>query len=87
MDFDNEDGTLYIFLYRGSGANVYGTVNLATGVVTALASTNPTGEFEGATQTLGLCIPNDYTLAEHVPDHRHDGRQQRHPGDRHLRLH
>ena len=61
MDFDNEDGTLYIFLYQGSGANVYGTVNLATGTVTALATTNPTGEFEGATQTLGLCIPNDYS--------------------------
>ena len=60
MDFDNEDGTLYIFLYIGTGVNHYGTVNLATGAVTALATTNPTGEFEGATQTLGLCIPNDY---------------------------
>ena len=60
MDFDNEDGTLYIFLYVGTGVNHYGTVNLTTGAVTALASTNPTGEFEGATQTLGLCIPNDY---------------------------
>ncbi len=61
MDFDNQDGTLYIFLYQGSGANIYGTVNLATGAVTPLATTNPTGEFEGATQTLGLCIPNDYS--------------------------
>ncbi len=48
MDFDNGDGILYIFLYIGSGANVYGTVDLATGVVTALATDNPTGEFEGA---------------------------------------
>jgi len=54
MDFDNEDGTLYIFLYIGSGANVYGTVNLATGAVTPLATSAPQGEFEGATQTLGM---------------------------------
>ncbi len=60
MDFDNEDGTLYIFLYVGTGVNHYGTVNLATGAVTPLASSNPLGEFEGATQTLGTCIPNDY---------------------------
>ncbi len=59
MDFDNEDGTLYIFLYIGSGANVYGTVNLTTGAVTALATSSPQGEFEGATQTVGLCIPTD----------------------------
>jgi uncharacterized repeat protein (TIGR01451 family) len=50
MDFDNDDGTLYIFLYIGSGANVYGTVDLTTGAVTPL-STSPLGEFEGATQT------------------------------------
>ena len=67
MDFDNEDGTLYIFLYIGTGVNHYGTVNLATGAVTALATTNPTGEFEGATQTLGLCIPNDYTWLSTSP--------------------
>ncbi|MFZ1702149.1 MAG: Ig-like domain repeat protein, partial [Pyrinomonadaceae bacterium] len=48
MDFDNDDGTLYIFLYQGSGANTFGTVNLATGAVTPLATSNPTGEFEGA---------------------------------------
>ena len=67
MDFDNEDGTLYIFLYMGTGVNHYGTVNLATGAVTALATTNPTGEFEGATQTLGLCIPNDYGWLSTTP--------------------
>jgi uncharacterized repeat protein (TIGR01451 family) len=48
MDFDNDDGTLYIFLYQGTGANVYGTVNLTTGAVTPLAISNPQGEFEGA---------------------------------------
>ncbi len=51
MDFDNQDGTLYIWLYTGSGANVYGTVNLSTGAVTPLAVSAPLGEFEGATQT------------------------------------
>jgi len=53
MDFDNEDGTLYIFLYIGSGANVYGTVNLGTGAVTPLATSSPQGEFEGAIKTPG----------------------------------
>ncbi len=48
MDFDNEDGTLYIFLYQGGGANIYGTVDLGTGAVTPLAQDSPTGEFEGA---------------------------------------
>ncbi len=54
MDFDNDDGTLYIFLYIGSGANVYGTVNLTTGAVTPLAQNNPLGEFEGAVQIPGF---------------------------------
>ncbi|CAG0936882.1 hypothetical protein TFLX_05778 [Thermoflexales bacterium] len=48
MDFDNDDGTLYIFLYQGSGANVFGVVNLTTGAVTPLAVSSPQGEFEGA---------------------------------------
>ena len=51
MDFDAIDGTLYIALYEGGGANVYGTVDLATGAVTALATSNPEGEFEMAAQT------------------------------------
>jgi hypothetical protein len=53
MDFDNDDGTLYIFLYIGTGNNVFGTVNLSTGAVTPLASNSPTGEFEGAIKTAG----------------------------------
>jgi hypothetical protein len=48
MDFDNADGTLYIFLYQGGGTNVYGTVDLTTGAVTPLAINSPLGEFEGA---------------------------------------
>ena len=51
MDFDSDDGTLYIFLYTGGGANVFGTVNLTTGAVTPLAQDNPLGEFEGAMLT------------------------------------
>lgn len=54
MDFDNEDGTLYIFLYIGSGANVFGIVNLTTGAVTPLATNSPQGEFEGAVKTAGM---------------------------------
>jgi hypothetical protein len=67
MDFDNEDGTLYIFLYIGSGVNHYGTVNLTTGAVTALASSSPLGEFEGATRTLAACVPNDYSWLSTSP--------------------
>ncbi len=51
MDFDNGDGTLYAWTYQGGGANVFGTINLATGALTALATDSPLGEFEGATQT------------------------------------
>ncbi len=53
MDFDNDDGTLYIFLYEGGGANRYGTVDLSTGAVTPLATNSPQGEFEGAIQIAG----------------------------------
>jgi PKD repeat protein len=65
LDFDNEDGTLYIFLYIGSGANVYGIVDLATGGVIPLAVDNPQGEFEGATQTTAL--PSDVPWLTEVP--------------------
>lgn len=51
MDFDNADGTLYAWTYQGGGANQYGTIDLGTGALTTLASSNPLGEFEGATQT------------------------------------
>jgi PKD repeat protein len=66
LDFDNEDGTLYIFLYIGSGANVYGIVDLATGGVIPLAVDNPTGEFEGAIQTTAL-PPFDVPWLTEVP--------------------
>lgn len=59
MDFDNTDGTLYAYTYQGGGANQYGTIDLATGAFTPLAIDNPTGEFEGATQTafINIYIP------------------------------
>lgn len=57
MDFDNADGTLYIYGYTGGGTNTYGTVNLATGAVTPLSVDNPLGEYEGATQTTCAAPP------------------------------
>jgi hypothetical protein len=60
MDFDNGDGTLYIFLYIGSGANIFGTVDLGTGAVTPLATSAPQGEFEGAIPVPGSAGPTDW---------------------------
>jgi hypothetical protein len=48
MDFDNEDGTLYIYLLTLGLDLHYGTVDLATGAVTPLATNDPFGEFIGA---------------------------------------
>lgn len=62
MDFDFSDGTLYIWLYVGGGANVYGIVDLMTGAVTPLATDNPTGEFLGAIQ-----VPSFLTLQVNGP--------------------
>jgi hypothetical protein len=51
MDFDNESGTLYAFIYTGAGTNRFGTFNLATGAFTSLTTDTPLGEFEGAIPT------------------------------------
>lgn len=51
MDFDNDTGTLYAFIYTGTGTNRFGTFNLATGAFTALSTDNPLGEYEGAIPT------------------------------------
>jgi hypothetical protein len=48
MDFDNADGNLYAYTYQGGGANQYGSINLATGLLTPLSTDNPLGEFEGS---------------------------------------
>lgn len=51
MDFDNQDGSLYAFIYTGTGTNRFGTFNLATGAFTTLVQDNPLGEYEGAIPT------------------------------------
>lgn len=51
MDFDNDTGELYAFIYTGGGTNRFGTFNLATGAFTTLVQDNPLGEFEGAIPT------------------------------------
>jgi hypothetical protein len=89
MDFDNIDGTLYAYTYQGGGANVYGTIDLATGALTPLASSNPQGEFEGATQTVGLFVcdtPADIPWASVNPTSGTTPRRLHHRR-RHLRLH
>ncbi len=69
MDFDFDDGTLYIFLFDGYGT-VYGTVDLTSGAVTAI-DTSANGEFEGAIQvaadeTLG-CGRGSVTFDDGIP--------------------
>ena len=64
MDFDNYDGTLYAWIYEGSGLNQYGFLDLDTGALTTLAIDSPLGEFEGATQTP---LVNSCRLGEQIP--------------------
>ena len=52
MDFDNEAGVLYAWTYQGGGANQYGTIDLSTGDLTPLFSSNPIGEWEGTVQNV-----------------------------------
>ena len=59
MDFDNDTGTLYIFLFDlGTFGTIYGTVDLNTGAVTPL-SVVPNLEYEGAVQNTSFCTPQD----------------------------
>ena len=51
MDFDNDSGTLYAFIYTGTGTNRFGTFNLTTGAFTSLTTDTPLGEYEGAIPT------------------------------------
>lgn len=51
MDFDNQDGTLYAWVYTGTGTNRFGSFNLSTGAFTTLVQDNPLGEYEGAIPT------------------------------------
>ncbi len=59
LDFDNEDGTLYAFLYLGGGAHHFGRIDLDTGALTPLASNVPAGEYEGAIPTQASCRTSD----------------------------
>ena len=59
MDFDNDTGTLYIFLFDfGSFGTIYGTVDLNTGAVTPLAFAQDL-EYEGAVQNTSYCAAQD----------------------------
>ncbi len=65
MDFDNQDGTLYAFIYTGAGTNRFGTFNLTTGAFTTLVQDNPLGEYEGAIpNTCGGPGPGDLIFAD-----------------------
>jgi hypothetical protein len=64
MDFDNTTGKLYAWTYQGGGANRYGTINLATGALTTLSSSNPTGEFEGAVQNACAFFADGFESAD-----------------------
>ncbi len=66
MDFDNQTGDLYAYVYQGTGNHQYGTVNLNTGRFTADVVNMPSNsQFEGATQTTcdgasPLIFPDDW---------------------------
>ena len=51
MDFDNQSGALYGYIYTGAGTNRFGTFDLTTGAFTSLVTDNPLGEYEGAIPT------------------------------------
>ncbi len=51
MDFDNQSGALYAYIYTGAGTNRFGTFDLTTGAFTSLVTDNPLGEYEGAIPT------------------------------------
>lgn len=63
MDFDNATGTLYAFIYTGTGTNRFGSFDLATGAFTTLVQDNPLGEYEGAFPTLCNVAPPDPLFA------------------------
>jgi uncharacterized repeat protein (TIGR01451 family) len=61
MDFDNNDGRLYAWVYTGAGTYTFGTFNLTTGAITALNTNTPAGEWEGAIQN--TCAPAEANLS------------------------
>lgn len=61
MDFDNQDGQLYAWVYTGGGTYTFGTFNLATGAITPVNTNTPPGEWEGAIRN--TCAPLQADLA------------------------
>ncbi|WP_223789644.1 DUF6923 family protein [Marinicella meishanensis] len=51
ITYDREDQRMYGYIYTGGGTNTYGTIDVCTGAVTALAVDNPLGEHYGASKT------------------------------------
>lgn len=64
MDFDNQDGQLYAWIYTGGGTYTYGTFNLATGAIAPLNTNTPAGEWEGATRTTCAPLQTDLALTQ-----------------------
>ncbi len=64
MDFDNQDGQLYAYIYTGGGTYTYGTFNLATGAITPLNTNTPSGEYEGAVRNTCGVIAADLALTQ-----------------------
>lgn len=64
IDFDNNDGQLYAYIYTGGGTYTYGTFNLATGAIVPLNTNTPPGEWEGATQTTCGAVEADLALTQ-----------------------
>lgn len=63
MDFDNDDGTLYAWMYTGGGGNQFGSLDLATGAFTSLAN-GVSGEYEGAIPTACPVVDADVAIAK-----------------------
>lgn len=64
MDFDNDDGRLYGFIYTGGGTNQFGFFNLATGGFTSLATNSPLGEYEGTIATACPAQNSEVSIAK-----------------------
>lgn len=64
MDFDNEDGLLYAWIYTGGGTYTYGTFNLATGALAPLNANTPSGEYEGAIRNTCGVVAADLALTQ-----------------------
>lgn len=64
MDFDNQDGQLYAWVYTGGGTYTFGTFNLATGAITPVNANTPPGEWEGAVRNTCAPLQTDLALTQ-----------------------